>query len=370
MTTQIIQLPYEGLQTKVDPKMAPLGTYEILDNVQQVRTPELVKREALQEIGVNTTPSNITALYNYNNELGALTTSGLFAYDPSSDRFIQKGYTASPIVTSTPVIANTYTQTCCDGSVSNTGIFGGVWVDSRGGVRCTIKNIISDTVLVPDLQLSSTGIKPKVVSNGNFLIFIWAVHSTTTVFLQQYNIISNTWGTVQTITTVLGANSAYDIVSVNNSVIISVVTTSADPGAVVCYLWAPNIAALGTGTNGYPAPITLSIAVALGSLCLNMSVDPLNGYIYLIVGNGSNDVYFTSFTPNFITKFPGTLITSGGALAHPIITLTCVPDTAFNLYIYVSTDDGSANYVTYNAQLSSANTSTPTITTAVAVFYN
>ena len=158
---QLIQIPFNGLQTKVDPKLAPLGTYAEIDNMIMNRFPELVKRDGLQPIGTSTTPANINASYNYLNEVGVITNNALYSYSPSIDEYQLKGLTASPIISSNPVIANTYTQVNCDNSMTDHNISGVIWEDSRGGVRCSVQDYISDTYLLSDISLSTTGVKPK-----------------------------------------------------------------------------------------------------------------------------------------------------------------------------------------------------------------
>ena len=359
---EIIQLPFNGLQTKLDPKIAPPGSYEMLDNVKMNRFPELVKRNGLQPLGLLTAPSNINATYSYLNETGVITNTGLYAYSPVLDQFLTKGYTASPIITSTPVIANTYSQANADASITTTGIQGTVWEDSRGGVRCSIQDVTSDTFLITDYQLSSTGIKPKVVATANKIVFLWVETSTTALKVIEYNCTSNSFSSSSNITTALSSTYCYDAIQCISNVLIVAVTTASSTASVVGYYWNVNTQALGNGSNGLVAPTSLVLTNASSttvSISLATSSPTSSSYFTCSWQNGSNAVYTKSFT-TFISAEVAELQVAS-ATSDPAWAIASCVDSSNNTYIYYSTQNAGSGLNNSYKALVSGNISSPTV---------
>lgn len=354
---QVIQIPYNGLQTKVDPKVAPLGSYSQIDNMIMNRYPELVKRDGLALIGETTTPENINASYNYLNEVGVITNNALYSYSPSLDQYQLKGLTASPIVSSQPIISNTYTQTVCDGSVTTNGIYGAIWEDSRGGVRCNIKDIESDTILMSDISLSLTGVKPKVIGEKNFLYFFWVEPLTTTLNIQPYDTITNQFLSVSPISATLASCFTYDVLDCFSNVLITAVQTGTPPNAIFAYFWDTTHQEIGSTLNGIPAPSSLGF-INSGSLppALSLAASADSVYFTCTLINDSNEVYTKTFF-SFLgavgpeTKVADATTDAGWALA------TCV-DTQHNTYIFYSTFNTLHN--SFQAKVSN-NFTTPTV---------
>lgn len=333
---QLIQIPFGGLQTKLDPKTAPVGTYSVIDNMIMNRFPELVKRDGLAIIGAATTPANINASYSYLNEVGVITNNSLYSYSPVLDNYQLKGLTASPVTNSKPIISNTYTQTVPDAASSANGIYGTVWEDSRGGVRYSIKDVDSDTFIQSDILLSATGVKPKIIGQGNNLYFFWVEPSTTSLVIKPYSSILNTFLPLGTISSIVASCFTYDIIHCFSNILIAVAETSAAPDVIKAYFWDVTNQAIGSTANGIPAPASLGF-VNSGSLppALSLAVDPGNIYFTCTLINDSHEVYTKSFYSflgpvNTELKVFSTLVDPGWALA------SCL-DTQTNTYIFVST---------------------------------
>ena len=335
---QIVQLPFGGLQTKIDPKIAPLGTYAVLDNWIMHQFPKLEKRDGLRQIGVLSTPTNITANYSYLYETGVITTSGLYAYSPVLDKFLSRGNTASPVITPSTVIANTYAQTNCDSAVTTTSsIQGTIWEDSRGGVRCSIQDITSDTFLQTDFSLSTTGVKPKVVAVSNIILFLWAEPGSTSLVVRQYNPTSNTFGSQTTITSSLNGTYVYDAIMCLGVVLIAYVTTTGSPNCVRAVYW--NTISGAIGGSGLAADSSLSLTNATsGTTTLSLAVGPNSSYFVVTWKNASNQVYTKSFF-NYFTAITSELQVANTTTNPGQGLATCV-DSNNNTYIFYSTYKG------------------------------
>lgn len=355
---QVIQIPYEGVQTKIDPKMAPLGTFSDIENMNMERYPELKKRDGLENIGVTTTPININAAYNYLNEVGVITNNSLYSYSPSLDQFQLKGLTASPIVSAKPIIANTYTQTNCDGAVSDNDIYGAVWEDSRGGVRVSVKDVTSDTFLVSDSLLSSTGVKPKVAAVGSYIYFFWIEPSTTSLVIKPYNTLTNEFLVNTPISTIVASCYTYDVQKSFGNVLIVVAETSAAPNVIYAYYWDVRKQQIGSTSNGLPPPLSLGF-VNSGALpkALSIAAEPTKVYFTCTLFNDANEVYTKSFF-GFLAPINTELMVSA-ATADPGWSISSCLDTDQNTYIFYSTKNVLHN--TYQAKINANYTVTPVL---------
>lgn len=354
---QVIPVPFQGLQTKLDPKVAPLGTFAQLDNMIMTRYPELVKRDGLEIVGVGTTPENINASYNYINEIGVITNNALYSYSPSIDQYQLKGLTASPVVSSKPVISNTYTQTVPDGSVTTSNIFGSIWEDSRGGVRCSIKDVTSDTFLASDVSLSTTGVKPKVLAVKGILYFFWVEPSTTSLVLKSFNTMSLSFQPEQTITSVLAACYTYDVLRCFDNILIVAVETNAAPDVIKAYYWDVIRQETGSTINGLPTPTSLGF-VNSGTLppAISLAVDPTSLYFTCTVYNDAKEVYTKSFY-GFLEAIAPELQVSAATTDAGWAIASCIDENQ-NTYIFYSSFDTLHN--SFQAKISN-NESTPVL---------
>jgi hypothetical protein len=354
---QLIQLPYEGLQTKIDPKVAPVGTYYQLDNWVMTRYPELKKRDGLQIIGQTTTPTNINASYNYLNEIGVITNKGLYSYSPSIDQYQEKGLTSSPVISSKSIIANTYTQTIPNGYVSTNGQFAAVWEDSRGGVRCSVKDVESDTFLTTDFSLSTTGVKPKVISVGNMFYFFWIEPGDTSLRIRPYDDVQKIFLIEQTISTKVASSFTFDILKCFSNILIVVAETNAVPDVLFAYYWDVTNQEIGSTTNGLPSPTSLNFTNS-GAVppALSLAVDPTNNYFSCTVFNESNQVYTKTFYSYLLPLTNEIQVTT--ATTDPGWALASCIDGNHNTYIFYSTFNTLHN--SFQSKVNANNTS-PTI---------
>jgi len=366
---KVINLPFNGLQTKLDPKLAPIGTYSNLDNFVMYQYPELIKREGLQIIGKTTTPSNITASYVFLNEVGVLTNNSLYSYSNALDQFQLKGLTASPIITAKPIIANTYTQVNCDSAVTDESIIGCVWEDSRGGVRYSVKDLISDTFIVTDTSLSVTGVKPKAVASGIYIAFLWIEPGATQLRIKVYNSQTNTLGELVTISTLPAASYAYDVIESLNFLLIAVVETVSSPNAIKAYYFNILENRLANKvSDGVSDPKSLGF-INTGTLTptISLSTDPDNRYITCCIQNDTNTAYFKSFTPVALTPYTSE-IALGSATTDPGWALTSCTDRNNNTYIFLSTKSAAPLHTSYQAKIIN-NTSAPSVAYS-GLFFN
>lgn len=356
LNKQILQLPFQGVQTKLDPKVAPLGSYSKIDNMIMNRYPELVKRDGLSFIGTTTTPSDINASYNFLNEVGVITNNALYSYSPSIDQFQLKGLTASPTVSAKPIIANTQAQTVCDGWNAANDILGVAWEDTRGGIWCSTKDTVSDSFLLSDFQISATGVKPKVVAIFNYIYFFWIEPSTTELKFQQYITTGNNFLPAVSVTTTLASCFTYDVIPAAGNLLIVPVQTGGAPNAVFSYWWNVFKQAFGTNIDGLSSPKSLGFLHS-GSLppAISLARDPNEIYFTCTVYNDSHEIWTKSFLMFTLPLGSETLV---GTTADPGWAVSSCVDTLNNTYIFCSSF--STGHNSFQA-LVSDNVTTPTV---------
>lgn len=354
---QVVQFPYGGLQTKVDPKLAPLGTYSQLDNFIMNRYPELVKRDGVKTIGESTTPDNINAQYNYLNEVGVITNNALYSYSSSLDEYLLKGKTASPIITSKPIISNTYSQSVPDSAVTTNGLLGAAWEDSRGGVYISIKDLVTDTFILSDINISPTAVKPKLVSVGDRLAFLWIEPGTTSLHIMLYNTISNQFDTQEIISSIVASCYTYDVIFCADAVLAAVVETTVAPNAIKAYFWNVLKNQVGGSINGYPEPASLGF-VNSGTLppCLSLVQDSLKDYLAVSIYNDSHQVYTKTFA-TYLAPLTAE-VAVGSPTTDPGWSLASCVDTNNNTYIFASSFN--TVHISYQALVAN-NVTTPNI---------
>jgi hypothetical protein len=332
---------------------------------------ELVKRDGMKSIGVTSYPANIRTMYSFNSELGVITNKALWAYSPTLDRFVQKGLTSSPIVTSKSIFANSYTQTVPDGSTTTLGIQGFVWEDSRGGVRCSIKDIQSDTFFGVDIQLSSTGTKPRVVACDKFLLFLWV--ESTSLKCQRYDIVNAVFSSTSTISTIVNAQGVYDAFSTDSNPFfkpsVAVVVGESTP-QIKLYYWDVRANVIGSVAQGAADPVILtSTNVDTAMPALSAITNSVAGYITISWYNGTDKIpRIQTFTLTGIS-INSTNIALGLVTTDAGFNITGSIDSNNNATIIYTTK----NTIQTTFQATATNvlsTTTPTITSGAVYYYN
>jgi hypothetical protein len=366
----LLPVGFTGLNQLIDEKTAPVGTYTKLNNVVIDTNHELKKREGLGSIGVETTPENIYSMYSLGNEVGVLNDTNLFSYSPTLDKFLNKGKTSSPIVTSESIIANTYIQSNVDSSLSSSGIQAFVWEDSRGGVRCSITDALSTTTIVSDYNLSATGVKPKVISTNLAIIFFYV--ETSTLYSVQYNINTNDFNNPVVVDTIINTNITYDIIdaTVNTTIypgILIAAVTNTDK--IKLYSWNIRTASLGTGINGLIPPTEVQSANVGNANTISLAIDTSSTKL-LITWHSTVDKIIRSRAFTYLgSVFAVTETAISTATTDNGYAMTVSIDSTDKAYVILSTYN--TKHQTFHITLSNVfNTSGITIDSAISRAYH
>ena len=370
LSKAIVPVGYNGLQLIIDDKTAPLGTFVKIDNLIMASNHELVKRDGMKNIGLSTYPANIRTMYSFNAEYGVITDKALWAYSPTLDKFINKGSTSSPIITSKPVLANSYTQLNTDSSVNTLGIQGVIWEDSRGGVRAAIKDITSNTFLRQDYSLSTTGVKPRVVACDKYLLFLYI--ETTTLKCVRYDIVNDVFSSVNTISSSVNAQLVYDAISTDTNTYfkpsVGIVVAETTP-QIKLYYWDVRANLMGSAAQGAADPVVLTstnVDTTLPSLCVMTNSNA--GYITIAWHNAADKIpRIQSFTLSGGSVNLSN-IALGSATTDTGYAITGSIDSSNNAIVVYSTF--SSTHTIYQAAATNIlNPATPTITSG-SLYYN
>lgn len=367
----VIPIGFNGLQTKIDPKNAPIGTFGIMENFVISQFHSLEKRNAFAYIANAKSFENIGTMYRMNDEIGFMTDSEFYAYSEAKDDFIKKGSVISPILSADPVIANTYTQANQDSSVTDNGVFGVVWEDSRGGIRTTIRDLSEETIIVSDYSISATGTTPAIVGVRQYLFYFWAEGSN--LMTIRYDVVNSVFSSTSTAISNLSASpniKNFDVIKFASNLLIAYVSTSSSPNIIRSFYWNANLNVIGDLSNGLPAQQPLNFANASSSVIVSIAASTdLISYFIVAYANGqistTNIGEFCTFNVNFQplnsspTQFFSTLNLSLVCKQFSIII-----DDNNNLFILYNINAiGSLNRGsnTYNFKAENVNSLSPTI---------
>jgi hypothetical protein len=207
----------QGVDTKTDPKLVVPGKLTKLENglfgggtIRKKNGYSLLAAKALDESAV---PSG-DALATFQDELLLYGNQKVYSYSESTGRFIDKGDAVSCVVQTDDIIRNTAKQTCADMAVLN-GVSIYAWEDSRGGVRASVFDETTGTLMLSDVSLDASASRPKCLSFGSHLFCFYYISGE--IKARRINPISPTaFESAVTITSTINtSNPNYDVVLLN-----------------------------------------------------------------------------------------------------------------------------------------------------------
>lgn len=158
----------QGLDTKSDPKAVIPGKLVALQNAVFTKPGALKVRNGydILDRSVDSSGTSLSqgdGLATRDNELLCFSAGYAYTRLESTDHWVSRGASTSPKLTTRQVIANSYAQTEPDVAV-NEGVRVTVWIDSRGGARCSVHDVETDAPIVTDYSLHTTATRVRVVS--------------------------------------------------------------------------------------------------------------------------------------------------------------------------------------------------------------
>lgn len=177
LSKQLVAFPTDkGLDTKLDIKQEEFGYLRAAENVVYETIKLLRKRNGYDQIDLYDTLNNQIlnpkVLARLKDELVLLTEDALYAYSETLQKFSIRG-TIFPTTTKTDVIIkNAYSQSQVD-AIYAEGLRICSWFDSVHGVRYSVQDLDTNSYLVADGEVSTTGERPVLAQIQNYVYIIY-----------------------------------------------------------------------------------------------------------------------------------------------------------------------------------------------------
>lgn len=161
-----------GLNTKTDKKHLIPGQLTVMENGVYRKGMRIDKRRGYDLTSNNDVLGNAlgigSSLGVFNDELLQFNNQNLYGYSEGTDSWVNKGASLNTVIASSQVIKNTASQTQCDCAiVNNVGLY--AWEDSRGGVRASVVDETSGSILLADQLISASAERVKCLAFGPYL---------------------------------------------------------------------------------------------------------------------------------------------------------------------------------------------------------
>lgn len=225
LAKQVVPVPLNlGLDTKTDDKQMQLGRLEVAENVTYEDIGKLRKRAGYDptstEITTGSFLEDVKRLDKFKNELLAFTPGQLYSFSDSIDRWTAKGAVYGVFAESTPILRNNRQQSELDCQVAeNLKII--AWTDSSGGVRYSVQDSDTESFLVSNDLVSSSGASPRVGVIQNFVYIFYFIG--TDIRYKRFNILSplSLESEVVVQSDLDGANPIFDVESTAGKVFVA-----------------------------------------------------------------------------------------------------------------------------------------------------
>lgn len=335
---QKVSIPFaQGLETKEDDKQTPLGSLSALENVILDNPNKIRKRNGYSNFSTKTVNGesilNIKTVTSFIDELGLTTDKKYYSYSKTAAGWLDRGNIETIYPTSQTVIRNDHQQSNVDGvHVEGIEIF--AWQDSRGGVRTSVIDRSANTKIVHDVEVSATGINPRVVNIGNtgFILYI----DGTDIKYRKINSANGQLESENTITSTLNAsNKIYDAVTIANRIFIGWCSSSSSD------------LQLTTLTDADVVGSTITVTGETPTVALELSTDSASRVVISYYDGTDVKVTVRSFTLGVAIVSPTSVET--------IANITNVTTTSLNGTFYTFYEQSASNTYDHRVRKNSWN---------------
>lgn len=293
-----------GLDTKTAKQLVVSGKFLVLENCVRRKEGRIEKRFGFTNLGTSIVGSvdSISQgrrLAKLDEDLLLLNDERVYSYSTANDDWVDKGKLATTLITSSPAIRNTKTQSLPD-HASTHGITVVAWEDSRGGVRFSVFDDSTNAGLVYDTLANVTASRPKVIAINSVFFIIYLV-GTDLRYIRIQATQPTTIPSEVVLVTNAEANRPFDV-------------DASDPLALILYpitggqlrlTYMNSTGALGNGANAMPPPADIGSAADFTNLtACNVFVDTelslIYTFYYATSGTFANQLWSTAFAASFL----------------------------------------------------------------------
>ena len=214
-----------GLDTKTDSKHVVPGMLTRLENGVYRKGMAIEKRRGHDKLlnnDINDTALGTgSALENFNDELLQYNNQKLYGYSENANKWIEKGDAVNVVIESSQVVKNTASQSACDSAVlSGVGVY--AWEDSRGGVRASVVDETTGTILIGDFLIDDNGERLKCLSFEGYIYIFWLDSINYVMSARRINPLSpGSFDPIETISTNVNTiDPLYDVISYQGKMLV------------------------------------------------------------------------------------------------------------------------------------------------------
>ncbi len=180
---QLISIPFaQGVDTKTDPKQVEPGKLLELKDGRFTRPGEIAKRNGFEVLSRSVEGGGVieagAALSTHGDELLLFDGRRVYSRLAATERWVDRGDAVS-VIPSVRQVRRTHTSQQLNPDVA---VVGGLevtaWEDSGGGIRYSVVDDATGTVIVDSGQVHATATRPKVVSLGGRAVILHKTSNT------------------------------------------------------------------------------------------------------------------------------------------------------------------------------------------------
>jgi hypothetical protein len=358
LQTSIAEVLFKkGLDTKTNPKLVLPGSLLVLENGVFTEGVTIKKRNGYvalaRDVLAATALTKADALGTFGNELLLFSSGSLYSWSTGLQKWTSRGSVAPLTAKVSPIFRNTYKQSNPDSATVN-GVSCYVWTDGRGGVRAQIVDDSTGSVLLADVSLNATAVRPRVTAVQNNFVVVY--QSGANIIARSISSLSPTAFTAE----VTLATDGHGTAANQHVDLCPSFFQSTGPNGVGAAFFAYNTStastlkvgyvradgSLGQASNGYPAVISIGAAAdkSIGLVCQS------TGDIYVLYSNGTN----VSVAARYLDLTSKVAATAIEALTN-VENVTGSFDSSGNLQVFYEVQAAlSFNRFTKTAQVSPA----------------
>jgi len=340
---QIVPVPFtKGLDLKTDPKQVVMGKFLTLENGIFTSPGRIKKRNGYGALNksIQGTANNISSgsgLANFKAEILLLDGNEAYSYSDSTTNWSDKQTLTNLKLSVSQVVRNTYEQNTPDIAIHSSGLQLVTYQDNRGGSRYCLIDSLTGEQLVSDKLIATTAIKPKPFVMGNFLSILYIDTATNHLRMLPIPVLTplTPFTTQDLALNVNIANPNYDATIYNTNLYFAYNSSS---GSIIV-----------NSINFFlvlGAPYVQSGEVA--SKCITVSVDSVNGQIWVAYANATQIKYFIY---NGLLLLSPTIISSN---SNPILNITLLASNGTSPVFYTQTSALPSNNFILEAQLTNS----------------
>ena len=316
-----------GLDLKTDQKMVLPTSLTELENGVFTKGSTIQKRNGYTKLSrsvsgaAGTSPiSSGDALAAFQDELLLFSDSNLYSFVDGRDQWVNKGGHLSVTVTSEDVIRNDYQQSSPD-IAYGAGLYCLSWEDTQGGVRASVIDAVTGSVLQNNTSISANGILPRSINLGQQLAIVYTDTSSNNVKITQ---LDGTDPTTFASATDLATNTA------TSGHMLDVITYSDNAGLFayrdnsnkVTVAYITQDGETGTTLNGYVSAASITGTDPEDSLTIYADETGLNDNdIYIAYSKNSDSSGLKLTRLNFDLTAVATVVVEASATAIPRVTM-------------------------------------------------